>query len=216
MMLLGRYNYNYLKHKDYAYKVIDAPTKPYMDLDLIKTHLKIDTADEDSYLEFLGNAALTFAENETKRTFLTTEFETFRDSFATRGFEIRRSPLQQVSKIEYRDQSSNSWKTLETNRYVVTDENYYSRIIRAHNEQWPIEYTREQQNIKITFTAGYGDTFADIPDELKLAMLNHVARIHDDRGDCEIEDAVPSTSDVIYNKYRIPNITGTESNGFGF
>jgi uncharacterized phiE125 gp8 family phage protein len=215
MVFWSSYNYDYLKHKNYAYKVITAPSKPYMDLDLIKTHLKIDNNDEDTYLEFLGNAVFIFAEQQTRRTLLTTEYETFRDSFATRGFEIRKTPMQQVSKLEYRDQSTDSWEILHTDKYVVTDENYYSRIIRANNQQWPIEYDRGQQNIKITFTAGYGDNFEDIPDDLKLAMLNHVARVHDDRGDCDIERALPLTSDAIYNKYRVPNITGMESSGFG-
>jgi uncharacterized phiE125 gp8 family phage protein len=220
MLYTNRYNYDYLRHKNYKYEVIEGAEKPFIDLALIKTHLKLDSdsTDEDSYLNMIGNAAFNYAEKFTNLTFLKTKYQTFRDSFSTRAFVIRRTPMLEVDKIEYRETSEDDWQLLETDKYVVTKENYYSRIIRAKQQQWPIGVETEQQNIRITFDAGFGESFDDVPDDLKMAMLNHVAMLYEERGDCTplaVDKALPHNAVIIYGQYKVPNITGAESDGFG-
>ena len=118
------YFYNNEISKQYSYTIISGPSSPFMDLSLIKEHLKLDPSDtsQDSYLTLLGDAAFKFAENYTRRTFLTTVFATKRDSFNVRYFQINRSPLQEVNSITYT--KDNMTETLPADFYqVVLNEN---------------------------------------------------------------------------------------------
>lgn len=202
--------------KNYTYTVTSAPSSPLMDLSLIKEHLRLDPSDtsQDSYLTLLGDSAFRYAEHFTKRVFLTTTFETFRDSFHWDCFVLRRSPLQSVDKIEYLD--SGSFTELNTDRYYNTSETDYSKILRVPGKTWPtinFWYLEDKlQSIKITFKAGYGDNFTDIPEELRVAMLQHVAALYELRGDCGLsgtnEQALPMQARMLYGSYRIKDVTG--------
>jgi uncharacterized phiE125 gp8 family phage protein len=205
--------------KQYTYDVTDEPAPPYIPLALIKQHLRMIPSDtsEDDYLTLLSNVVYKYAEKYTKRTFLTTQFRTFRDTFLGCCFVIRRSPLQSIESIEYL--IDGVWLTLSTDLYYYTLENDFSRILPTHNtnDYWPLNIDCRQQSIRIDFTAGYGDDYTSIPPDLSLAMLQHIARLYESRGDCDdagCSAALPATSRAIYDIYRIRDITGQEDCGY--
>ena len=76
---------------------------------------------------------------------------------------LPRSPLQSVVSVEYLD-GNQAYQVLSTNDYRVSSgiEPGYVVIVNA-----PSVYSRED-NIKITFTAGYGNA-EDVPEVYKVA-----------------------------------------------
>lgn len=207
--------------KQYTYTVLSGPATPYIPLALVKQHLRIPIADtsEDDYLTLLVSVVYDYAEKYTKRTFLTTQFRTFRDTFDLCCFVIRRSPLQSVEQIQYL--VDGVWVTLPTATYYNTVESDYSRILQVDGESWPVwpvnNISTRQQSIRIDFTAGYGDDYTDIPADLIIAMLQHIANLYESRGDCSeaaCGAAIPAAARTIYDIYKIRDITGAEDCGY--
>jgi uncharacterized phiE125 gp8 family phage protein len=60
--------------------------------------------------------------------------------------------------------------------------------------------------IEIDFTAGFGDTGADVPDMLKRAMLTHIAQMFEFRGAVSI-DQQPATVPDGYERLIAPFVT---------
>lgn len=199
--------------KQYTYKVVTAPTAIAIPLSVVKEHLRIDQDDttEDSYLTLLVKAVTKYAEDYTKRTFLTTIFETYRDNFCTYEFVLRRSPLQSVQFVKY--YKDDVLETLPTTDYYNTLENEYSKIFEKQTgSAWPKKIDKRQQAIVIRFTAGYGDDYTSMPSDLVVAMLNHIAKLFESRGDCDESGGgcggcLPMATKTVYNMYKIRDIT---------
>lgn len=199
------------KHKQYTYQQTSSPEIVNEDLlNLVKEQLRISISDtfEDSYLSVLINVAYKFAENYMRRTLLTTNFLTFRDNFDVCCFELRRSPFQTLQSINYL--KDNVMITLPSTDYYTTIESFYTRVLRAPDKQWPRYIDRRQQAITIAFTAGYGDAYTDIPNDMLMGMLQHIANLYESRGDCSDAgclNALPKETRVIYEFYKISDLT---------
>lgn len=204
--------------KQYTYNIVSEPSAPYIPLDIIKQHLRITPDDvyEDDYLTLLSNVVYKFAEKYTKRNFLTTQFITYRDTFCTCCFVLRRSPLQSVQSIEYL--VNNVWTTLDPATYYNTLENDFSRILRTQNLPWPVWPTNKdprQQSIRINFTVGFGGNYTSIPPELVIGMLQQIAALYENRGDCagDCARSLPGAARDTYDIYRIKDMTGAQDCG---
>jgi uncharacterized phiE125 gp8 family phage protein len=199
--------------KAYTYKVITAPTELAVPLSVVKEHLRIDPDEtsEDSYLTLLVKAVTNYAQDYTKRTFLTTEFETYRDTFFSYDFSIRRSPLQSVEFIKY--YKDGVLETLPTTDYYYTLENDFSKVFESTTgAAWPKNIDKRQQAIVIRFIAGYGDDYTSMPSDLVMGMLNHIAMLFESRGDCTESGGgcggcLPMATKMIYNMYKVKDIT---------
>lgn len=211
------YNRRYIKQ--YTYVTLTKPTIVTPEfLALVKEHLRYSATDddEDDYLTLLIEVAYNFAENYTKRTLLTTEYKTYRDTFDVCGYVVRRSPMQAISSIKYF--KDNILETVPTTDYYVTVEEFFARILKVQNKRWDFKKDCRQQSIEIIFTAGYGDDYTTLPSDLLMALLQHIAKLFESRGDCDdsvaCSAALPATSKMIYNKYRIVDITGQDDLGY--
>jgi len=208
--------------RSYSYKVVLANTNLPIALDDIKAHLKILSSDtsQDAYLTLLSKAVGTFAEKYTRRTLLTTTFQVYRDSFDS-IIKLRRSRLISVDSFEY--SVGYVYQAVSSSLYYVTDENDFSKIILKTDSEYPDDLDDRIQGIKIVFKAGYGATYTSIPADLYLALLNHVATVYENRGDCDstlnqemafkfdtdnVTKSLPTVSRAVYNLYRIEDLQG--------
>ncbi len=215
----------------YTYKVTEGPAARAVSLETFKLHIKRSSAIEDTLLKTYLDAAIDTAERITKRVFITRAFETFRDYFPVAvqnegyysdgflpsigspfggdsgnfGFELRQSPLQSITSIEYR--VLGSFETLAPTVYYNTVEEDYSEVLTLEGQQWPTNADRRLQSIKITFIAGYGATEADVPSDIKDAILMHATGMWSDRGDCcDADSSVPAASKGTYLRNRIESL----------
>jgi len=85
----------------------------------------------------------------------------------TNEIELPLPPLQQVTKIRYRD-SDNVWQTmldetsspsLTTSTVNIVKTGLYGAILLADGQSWPSVYNHPEA-VEITFMAGYGDIAA--------------------------------------------------------
>ena len=205
---------SYIMERAYNYHVVTPPAELPVTLAEVKEHLKLDPGDttQDDYLTFLITSITKYAEKYTKRTFINTKFRTYRDIF-TDYIKLRRGKLQTIDLFEYL--VDDIYTTVSTDLFYVTDETAFSRIVRKANEEYPTNIDDQMQAIKIEFTAGYGTTEADVPADLRLALLEHIAKSYENRGDCDadistdvIEAFLPQEVRGIYEMYRIQDLVG--------
>lgn len=198
----------------YSYHVIEQPAELPLTLAEVKEHLKLDPTDssQDDYLTFLITSVTKYAEKYTKRTFINTKFRTYRDIFND-YIKLRRGDLQSLDLFEYL--VDGTFTIVSVDLYYVTDETAFSRIARKSGEEYPTDIDNQMQAIKIEFTAGYGTSGDDVPEDLKLALLNHIAKIYENRGDCDcdtstdvIEEFLPKLVRGVYEMYRIQDLVG--------
>lgn len=202
----------------YPYKLVTAASVTPISLTEVKTFLKLDVSDtsEDTLITMFIEAATDYAEKYTRRDFINKTYITYRDQFED-IIEIRRSKLQSVSFVKYYN-TSNVLTTLSASIYALTDEVDYSSVFLAYNQEWPTVLTYGQlQPIQIQFVAGYGALATAVPSLLRIALLQHVVNMYENRGDCTSDSGcdcagtLPSQSKSIYNTYKIKDIIGRGS-----
>jgi hypothetical protein len=225
----------------YTYRVTDPPNVLPVELSDVKQYLKVTTSNDDALITALITQATDFAEKFTKRDFITRTYQTFRDYFPrwcdsegyyscgaipTRGvnaitvaggnigFELRRSPLQEVSAVEYLVDTV--FTIVPTSIYYTTVEDDYSEVLTLPDEEWPEDADKRLQAIRITFLTGFGDDSSAMPSWVTIGINQHVAAMYEDRGDCAEDcsgvsacacaSALPPTARALYLQNRIINL----------
>ena len=179
----------------------------------VNDHLKLSVTNiaTEIYLSLLIRAVTSFAENFTRRDFLNKKYSIYLDDWEE--FEIKKSKLQSVVSVAYYDEDG-TLQTLSSEKYYTTLSNEYSKLLFTDEMDYPTLYDRKQV-VKITITAGYGADADNIPSELKAAVLAHLARIYQNRGDCPDEanqlsnwvlENLPPESRLIYSMYKIQEL----------
>lgn len=200
-----------------TYFVTVPPAELPISLALVKEHLKLSLLDntQDQYLTLLIKASSDFFEKYTNRTLINTTFITYYDKFR-QSFELFKSKLQTVESFEY--SSDGSLVSVDPSIYYVTQEDTYSRIIIPYITNFPKNVDDIYQAISVEFIAGYGETQDDIPSDIQLALLNQIAYMYENRGDCDFcgcsdLQMLPINVQNIYNQYRILSAFGSPFRG---
>lgn len=166
-------------------KLNTAPTETAVSLDEAKTHLRVDHSDDDGYILSLIRAATSAVENEANRQIITATWDQSIDAFPNRGEPIvlYRPPVQGVTEITYTDDDG-ATQTVSTDTYKLTDpDNAYATISLKDNQDWPTDEIHERDAVKVTFKAGYGDSSADVPEAIRVAVMMLVATLYECRSD---------------------------------
>ncbi len=161
-----------------------------------KTHLKLDTSDDDALVTTLITAARARAEWHTGRAFVTQHWRLRLDAWPADGVaEIPLPPLVSVEEVAVTD-ASNIRTVLDPAVYRIDIASEPGRVI--FNDR-PASL-RRRDGLEIAFTAGYGDAGA-VPAPVKEAILEIVADLYGHRGDGD--DPVGLTGQALLAPYRI-------------
>jgi uncharacterized phiE125 gp8 family phage protein len=152
----------------------------------VKTHLRWTSTSENTLLNGWIAAARTHFEEQTGRQILTATW----DYWLTHGpttneIELPHPPLQTVESVTY-DQSTSPGTELDAADYqVIAPAGIYcprGRVVLADGVAWPTLGTQAYP-LRIRYTAGYGDTAADVPDLIKTALYLLVGHFHQHRSE---------------------------------
>lgn len=191
------------------YKVTAAPSETPISLAEAKDFIRVDNTDDDTIITRMINTATRKGEKYTNRVFVDTEFSAFYDSVESSCQEVytfvqvRRAPLFALTTIEI--SVSGSFTALTGTIFKET--NGYGRVLfpdGLSGFDTDVAYP-----LKLTFTAGYGAEAA-VPDQIKDALLEHVAFLYENRGDTEPESkkGIPAEVKALYSDFRILNTYG--------
>ena len=170
-----------------------------IDLVEMKTHLRVDSSDEDEIIAQMMLAATDWAENFQSRTYISRERTMQLDAFQL----LTRppyAPLVSVDEIVYVD-ADGTEQTLDSAYYRVDTGKEPGRITEAYNYYWPT--TRNVTGaVTITYTSGYG-LAAAVPEDIKAAIKMIVHHLYVNRGD--MSDIPSSAKSLLWQK-RLVNV----------
>ena len=161
-----------------TYLLIAPPAAEVLTLAEAKAHLRLDGADEDDLLSSLIRVAREHLERTTGLCLLTQSWRLYLDSLYEEGvIQIAKGPVQAIESVTVFDADGvASSPSLEG--HVLDGASRPARLLLPS----PLRAGRAVNGIEIDFTAGYGDSAADVPETLKRAMLTHVAQMFSCRG----------------------------------
>jgi len=128
-------------------------------------------------------AAREWAESFTQRQFITATWELWLDYFPTWEIKIPKAPLISVVSLKYLA-TDGTLTTLDPSLYLVDNpagpEAQQGAVLPAYQQTWPV--TRRQENaVKIQFTAGYGAAAANVPFAIKRGIYIKAAELYQRR-----------------------------------
>ncbi len=173
-----------------------------------KKQLNIDASftDDDDFITSLINASIDKFEEYTNTTLIEATFLTTRNCWEAR-IELKRRPLISVDEVKYNDEND-AEQTVDSADYRAID--VYPWGFLYFNDTFDSPTIADfPGQISITFTAGLFDDAAKVPEGLKNGLLQYIALLYNDRGDCATENKIaclPCISKTAFNKYRIIEI----------
>lgn len=192
----------------YPYIEVDDNCSLAIPLEEIKSYLKLSDYNNvvDDELSLMCRSALDYAEKYTRQYFSVKTITTnrcfwgeFRNGNLSSAFTLRRSPLREVESITYTDTDGNEQVLSEDNYKVAKIQNGYSKIILTGSDL--PEVIEDMFPIEIKFKVGREAP----PDDIKSALLQHIASMWLNRGDCDDDtyNRCPAICKQIYKKYKI-------------
>lgn len=158
--------------------LVTAPTTEPVTLTEAKSHLRVTTTDEDTYITSLIGAARSLAESFLNRALLDQTWDWQLSGFRA-CLEVPHAPLQSVSYIKYVD-GTGVLRTLDPAEYTVADALSTTgpgRIVPAYGKSWPA--VRGMPNdVTVRFLAGYGAAASSVPQPIKWAVLLILAELY--------------------------------------
>lgn len=152
----------------------------------LQCNLAADDTSHDDRLNLNISAATRMVERITKRALITQGYVL--NTVPRTMIELPRPPLQSVTSVHVLDTDGNYALVAASDYQVSANDNPGSiRMI----ESWPSWNEYEPEPVKITYVAGFGDTSSDVPDDLRLAVLQVCAFLFEHPGDGMSEQNLP-------------------------
>lgn len=165
------------------YSIVSQTNELPLTLTEVKSHLRIDFTNDDTYLTHLIKVASSFFEEMTGRSLITKTYKTYLDKFPQYnvGIKIRKSKLQSIVSIQY--YLNNVLTNYTSQNYYYNDSTGFSEIFLKVNNFYPNEIDEIKNSVVINFTAGYGANETSIPANIKQSLLMFIADCYMNRGD---------------------------------
>lgn len=162
-----------------ALKLKIPPTIEPVSLADAKLHLRVDTDNEDNYIQSLITAARQYCEEFQNRAYITQTWELWFDAFPPQPWiRLPRPPLQADGlQVEYFD--TNDVRYIFTN-YFIDSVSQPGYISLKEGASWPSN-TRSINGVCITFKAGYGDSADKVPETIKQAIKLLIGHFYEHR-----------------------------------
>lgn len=144
-----------------------------------KTHLRIDSADEDAYIASLITAAREQLEDYMCRAIIQQTLVYVRDRWPESSeIILPGGQLLSVVAVTYKDVAGSEY---QFTNFLTDTESKPGRIILAPNASWPTAQLYPVNPIRIEYQVGYGAAATDVPQKVKQAILLLVGHLYEHR-----------------------------------
>jgi len=186
-----------------TYQVITPASTYPVTLTEAKSHLKVDTTADDTYITSIIKAATQLSEEYTNRFFIDTVIEQYASSFADLQ-TLFKSKVSAVAYVKYYD-SDNSLQTLSASVYD-TQLNYEPSQIQLTDGQSFPTITKRNDAVVARYTVGYGSSASDVPEIIKQAILLTIGNFYQNRNSVvigRIATELPQNSKWLLDTYKV-------------
>ena len=161
-----------------TYQVITPASAYPVSLTEAKSHLKVDTTADDTYITSIIKAATQLSEEYTNRFFIDTVIDQTCSDFAQLQ-TLFKSKVSAVAHVKYYD-NDNSLQTLSATIYDTQLQYEPSQIQLAENQSFP-SITKRNDAVVARYTVGYGSSSSDVPEIIKQAILLTIGNFYQNR-----------------------------------
>ena len=161
-----------------TYQVITPASTYPVSLTEAKSHLKVDTTADDTYITSIIKAATQLSEEYTNRFFIDTVIDQTCSDFAQLQ-TLFKSKVSAVAHVKYYD-NDNSLQTLSATIYDTQLQYEPSQIQLAENQSFP-SITKRNDAVVARYTVGYGSSASDVPEIIKQAILLTIGNFYQNR-----------------------------------
>ena len=164
----------------------------------MKAYLKLSSTSQDVTIQALINACTAWGESYTGREFRENVWDLLIDCFSSR-IEIRRNPVKTIDEVSHTVGGSSA--VVPADVYYLKHGVFSSEVLLVTGKDWPVDTDDREQAIKIRFTT---EAYYRI-DDIKIAIMRHVAAMFFCRGDCcgEGDTALAAGVTDIYDLFKI-------------
>lgn len=186
-----------------AYKVVTPATSNPITLTEAKTHLKVDTTADDTFITNLIKSATSSAQEYTNRFFIATTIQQVGDKWEDIS-NLLKSPVASVTNIKYVD-TSGSLQTLNTDVYFVDDVNKPARIGLKPNQSFP-EIIDRLNAVQVNYVVGIAAGPDEVDEGIRQALLLTIGNWYQNRQAVvtgTIATELPMNAKFLLDQYKI-------------
>lgn len=144
-----------------------------------KAHLRVDHANDDTYIGTLITAAREYVEAHTRRQLMPATWTLCLESFPNGEIELPYPPLVSITSVKYIP-AGGTLTTLSASNYQVDTYSLPGRIAPAYGYVWPSVRGGDWNGVQIVYAAGYAAA-ANVPTSIKQAILLIVGHLYENR-----------------------------------
>jgi uncharacterized phiE125 gp8 family phage protein len=184
-----------------------------------REHLRLDDDVDKSQVMSYIVAVREWAENYTGRHLISRSMQMYLDGASQKDtplwegmrtgvdvidyqnfIEFDACPVQSVTSIKYYndDDTENTWAT---SNYYVDTISQPAKIVLRTGGTFPTDL-RPANGLEINFISGYGDNNTDVPEAIRVAMLQYMTFIYEHRGDYEKDIKEPAILRSLLQPYQ--------------
>jgi uncharacterized phiE125 gp8 family phage protein len=170
--------------------IVTSATGEPVSVEEVKTHLRVESTDEDDYINSLIISARKIAENKIRRSLLPVTYKLVMDDFASysASIELPMPPLSTVSSnitVKYVKDTTvlNDTATVASTVYRIDYDCTPQRIYPIYGNEWPscvISSADRKDAVWVQYVSGYSNR-SKVPEPIKLWIKMKVASMYENR-----------------------------------
>ena len=189
-----------------ALKLITAPAAEPVSTSEAKSHLRVDTTADDTYIGTLITVARQNVESHLRRALISQTWEVVLDDFPAGVIRLPKPPLASVTSIKYTDDEGNE-STDSSDNYVGDSDTEPGRVVLKSGESWPSDTLAAANGVRVRYVAGYGSAAA-VPNPIRQAILLLIGTLYENRESVLVAQGVtvaqlPFGVEALLMPYRI-------------
>jgi len=165
-----------------------------------KSYLKVETDEDNILLQDMIATTVRFAERYMGRDLRQNTWKLIIDKFTDR-ICLRKSQVRSITNVKYTVDAA--LVTIANTVYYLKKGYGFSEVLLQDGKTWPTDLDEIEAGIQITF-------ITEIPrhiEQYKLGVLEHIAFLYQNRGDCDVDSAAVKSGAVqLYGQGRIQRI----------
>ena len=214
-----------------GFKTVTPPDHYPVDVRDVKNFLRLDEDEDELYVRSLIGAATEYVEQYTGRALINRTVLMAVDGVAEldvplmegltdgpdlplrkRHMNLPFGNVSSITHVKYYSDDDTEY-TMDGDTYYLDSISVPAKIVLRSGSNWPTSL-RVANGIQITYVAGYGSNPKQVPEQIRLAIMQYVAFMYEHRGETEgnVMPQMPNSIPVLLQPYKIYSFAGKELN----